>query len=137
MSARINTVNPKANANPATLASAARYQPGARSFTGRAISSPPSLWVRFRMDDRGHGRSLCHAREEVYERLDLGRAERVREIVRHHPGAVPAGQVLVGVGDRRVDALTERLAPHGHRFSARAVALQALIEVRTTGAAGP
>src|SRR3981081_1053178 len=63
----IRAGRPKENAKPITSNSAARYQPGARSLAGMGIRASP----------RGRGyracrSSLCHAREEVDERLNLG-----------------------------------------------------------------
>src|SRR3979490_1880423 len=92
ISHRISTTSPNAKANPSTSYSAARYQPGARSLAAIAIRASPR--------GRGTGScgySLCHARDEVDERLDLGLRQGLGERLGHHVGPLAGRDERAGL----------------------------------------
>src|SRR5438105_2144304 len=99
----IRTVSPKANPKPITSYSAARYQPGARSLARTGIRASPR--------GRGSGScwfSLCHAREEVDERLNLRLRQGLPERLWHDIRAIPRSDEGVRLDDRLHDECLHR-----------------------------
>src|SRR3954447_26754436 len=117
MSVRMSTVSPTAKPNPSTSNSAARYQPGARSFAGMGISGPPSpCRTKLRPETTSAASpagypSLGHARNEVHQVLYLRGLQSLREGLRHGVGREPRRDEGVRLDDRFLDELLERESP--------------------------
>src|SRR5690348_14075799 len=110
----MSTVSPNAKPKPITSNSAARYQPGARSFAGMGISGTPSpcrtkLRPGTTSDASPSGYpSLGHARNEVHQVLYLRGRQGLREVLRHGVGRESGRDVGVRLDDRFHDELLER-----------------------------